>query len=281
MSAGRRTVLVTGASTGIGHATAKHLGASGFDVRAGVRKPADAERLEREPGVTPVTIDVTDTDSIAAAAATLPDELYGLVNNAGVAVNAPVEYVPLDELRRQLEVNLVGQVAVTQAVLGRVRAAQGRVLFVTSVGGRIALPLFAPYAASKFGLEAVADAMRRETRDQGIEVIVIQPGGTATPIWDRGAATADAMRAEMPPEAGQRYGRMMEILQEEAVKAAKGKAGAVPPEYVAKKIGRALTAEKPKIRYPSRDARVAIGLQRLLGDRAFDWIVARPVLSYG
>lgn len=270
-----QTVLVTGASTGIGHATAKHLGASGFDVRAGVRKPEDAERLAREPGVTPVTIDVTDEDSIAAAAEALPDQLYGLVNNAGIAVNAPVEYVPLDELRRQLEVNLVGQVAVTQAVLGRVRAAKGRVLFVTSVGGKVALPLFAPYAASKFGLEAVADSMRRETREQDIDVIVIEPGGTATPIWDRGAATADAMRAGMPPEAEQRYGRIMTILQKEAAKAAKGKGGAVPPEYVAKKIGRALTDDRPKLRYPSRDARVVIGLQRLLGDRALDWIFAR------
>lgn len=263
---------MTGASTGIGRATARHLKGLGFDVRAGVRKEADAEALRSEDGLEPVMIDVTDVDSIAAAAGSLPAELYGLVNNAGVAVNAPLEFIPLDELRNQLEVNLIGQVAVIQALLARVRAARGRVVNVSSVGGRVALPLFGPYAASKFGLEAVSDSLRREVRGQGVKVIVIQPGGTATPIWDRGTANAERIGADMPPEARELYGALEDSLREEFGKAS---TSGVPPERVAKQIGRALTVSRPRTRYPARDTRAMVTLQSVLGDRAFDAILAR------
>ena len=140
---------------------------AGWDVYAGARKDEDLERL-REAGLQAVRLDVTDPDLIAAAKAELDERgLHGLVNNAGVAISAPIELVPLDELRRQLEINLVGQVAVIQAFMPNVREAQGRVVNVSSIGGRIALPLIGPYAASKFGLEAVSDSLRRELRPGG------------------------------------------------------------------------------------------------------------------
>ena len=187
------TVVVTGASTGIGEAAALHLKELGFEVRAGVRKDEDAERL-RAQGVSPLKLDVTDTSSVAAAAAEVGEEVFGLVNNAGVAVSAPVEFVPIDQLRRQLEVNLIGQVAVIQAFLPALRQSHGRIVNISSIGGRIALPLASPYAASKFALEAVSDSLRREVAQFGIEVSLVEPGGVKTPIWKKGTETAERDR---------------------------------------------------------------------------------------
>jgi NAD(P)-dependent dehydrogenase (short-subunit alcohol dehydrogenase family) len=178
-------VLVTGASSGIGEATASHLASLGFRVFAGVRKDEDAERLRER--VTPVKLDVVDEESIATARREVeeaaPDGLAGLVNNAGVSVSGPVEFIPLEELRRQLEVNVIGQVAVTQAFLPAIRRARGRIVNVSSVGGRVALPLMSPYNASKFALEAVSDSLRREVRQFGVHVAVVEPGAIRTRIW--------------------------------------------------------------------------------------------------
>ncbi len=202
------TAVVTGASSGIGEATARHLDSLGFTVFAGVRKPADAERVDAAGSerLRALELDVTDADSVAAAAekvreATAGTGLAALVNNAGIAVTAPLEFVPIDELRNQLEVNVIGQVAVTQALLPGLRAARGRIVNVSSIGGRIGLPLAGPYAASKFALEAISDSLRRELRHLGVKVVVIEPGGVKTPIWDKGTDTADAMLAKAPPEA--------------------------------------------------------------------------------
>src|SRR5688500_17312082 len=174
------TVLVTGASTGIGHATALHLAELGFDAVGAVRKDEDAERLRAE-GLRAVQLDVTDAGTIAAAREALGDgPLAGLVNNAGIGVAAPLEFLPLDRLRHQLEVNLIGQVAVTQAFLPALRAARGRIVNVSSIGGRVALPLLGAYNASKFALEGASDSLRRELRGQGVDVIVIEPGGVKT-----------------------------------------------------------------------------------------------------
>src|SRR3954451_14285801 len=164
------TVLVTGASTGIGEATVLHLKALGFDAVGAVRKDEDAERLEGR-GVRTVRIDVTDADQIAAAREELGDiALAGLVNNAGIAVAAPLEFLPIDRFRQQLEINLIGQVAVTQAFLPALRRARGRIVFMSSIGGLIANPYMSPYHASKFGLEAVGDALRQEMRPFGVRV---------------------------------------------------------------------------------------------------------------
>jgi NAD(P)-dependent dehydrogenase (short-subunit alcohol dehydrogenase family) len=184
-----RRVLITGASSGIGEATALRLAGAGWRVLAGVRSDADGDRLRAAGGerLEPVTIDITEPATIAAAAAELGDEpLHGLVNNAGTALAMPLEFLPLDQLRRQLEVNLVGHVAVTQALLPNLRSARGRVVNVGSIAGRSALPFLGAYAASKHALEAVTDVLRVELRPFGIAVTVIEPGTIATPIWRKG-----------------------------------------------------------------------------------------------
>ena len=159
-------------------------------------------------------LDVTDSDSIAAAKKQLDERgLSGLVNNAGVAVSGPMEYLPLDELRHQLEVNLVGQVAVIQAFMPNIREAKGRIVNVSSIGGKMALPLVGPYAASKFGLEAVSDSLRRELRPWGIHVSLIEPGAVVTPIWERGRETADRLEAEMGDQARARYGKLADKIR--------------------------------------------------------------------
>jgi NAD(P)-dependent dehydrogenase (short-subunit alcohol dehydrogenase family) len=269
-------VVVTGASTGIGEATAHHLKRLGFEVHAGVRKPEDAERL-REAGVVPLTLDVTDSQSIAAARSEIGEgPLAGLVNNAGVAVSGPVEFVPIDELRHQLEVNLIGQVAVTQAFLPQLREAQGRVVNVSSIGGRVALPLMSPYAASKFGLEAVSDSLRRELRHLGVTVSVVEPGGVKTPIWRKGNAAADELLASAPPEAERLYGDMVEALRAEADKI--DRETGLPPEAVAEVIGEALTARRPRTRYlVGRDAKLRARAAGLLPDRVMDGLIARTL----
>ena len=185
-----RTVLVTGASSGIGEACAERLVRGGWRVVAGVRTPGAAPA-----GTEEVLLDVTDPDQIAAAADRVGADADGLVNNAGMAVAAPLELLPLDELRRQLEVNVVGQIAVTQALLPALRNARGRVVLIGSIGGRSALPFLGAYAASKFALEAVSDALRLELRPFGIEVSIVEPGTIATAIWARGGETANQIAA--------------------------------------------------------------------------------------
>ena len=270
-----RAVLVTGASTGIGEATALRLGGAGWEVYAGARKDADLERL-REAGLHPLRLDVTDSDSIAAAQALLDERgLHGLVNNAGVAISGPIEFLPLDELRHQLEVNLVGQVAVIQAFLSNVREAKGRIVNVSSIGGRIALPLVGPYAASKFGLEAVSDSLRRELRPWGIRVAVVEPGAVITPIWDKGRATADEVEAAMGDRARNLYGKLADRLRAETDKITER---GVQPDEVAKAIEHALTASRPKLRYVvGKDAKMRLKVKALIGERGFDALVARTL----
>jgi len=275
----RGTVLVTGASTGIGEASARHLSGLGFDVVAGVRSEAAAARV-REAGLEPVQLDVTDAASVAAAASFVEARvgslgLDGLVNNAGVAVSGPVELTPVEEWRRQLEVNLIGQVAVTQALLPALLRRGGRVVMMSSIGGRVAAPLFGPYSASKFGLEAVSDALRREVAELGVRVVVVEPGAIATPIWDKGIAVGDEIVAHGDPTARTRYERLIAKIR--AAAEANARDG-LPPSAVAEVIGEAMTAEKPRIRYlVGREAKVRAGLARVLPDRAFDALIARAL----
>ena len=273
--AAQGAVVVTGASSGIGEATARHLGSLGFRVFAGVRSDEDAERLAAATRVAALKIDVTDTDSVAAAAREVGGELAGLVNNAGIAVTGPIEFVPLEELRRQLEVNLVGQVAVTQAFMPALRAARGRIVNVSSIGGRFALPLFGPYAASKFALEGVSDSLRRELRDSGIRVSLVEPGGVATPIWSKGIEDANRLRERMPPHAEPLYEHLIEPIERNAIRTERE---GLEPEAVARVIGRALTARRPRTRYlVGRDAQAIGRLARILPDRALDALVMRGV----
>jgi NAD(P)-dependent dehydrogenase (short-subunit alcohol dehydrogenase family) len=272
----RGNVLVTGASTGIGAATVRRLLELDFDVAAGVRKDEDADRLSAA-GARPVKLDVTDQASIDAARTRLGDAaLAGLVNNAGIAVSFPLEFVPIEELRHQLEVNVIGQVAVTQAFLPALRKGRGRIVNVSSIGGRVAMPLGGPYNASKFALEALSDSLRRELRNDGIEVCVVEPGGIKTPIWDKGAARASAMQERMGPGAFERYGKLMQAVRARSAKIATETG--LPPEEVAKVIGRALTASKPKTRYlVGRDAKTRWALAKRLPDRAVDALIGRAL----
>jgi len=268
--------VVTGASSGIGEATALRLARTGFDVFAGVRKDEDAERAAAlHQRVTPLKIDVADEASVQAAKEQVGDgPIAGLVNNAGISVNGPLEFVPLDEWRKQLDVNVIGQVAVTQAFLPGIRAAKGRIVNIGSVGGIIALPLFGPYAASKFALEGITDSLRRELRSHGVQVAIVEPGAIATRIWEKGMAAADELASGMPPEAETVYGKQIEALRRLAESAIKE---AIEPDEVAKVVEHALTADKPRTRYAVGNAKMRIRINRVVSDKAFDGLIARQL----
>ena len=270
------TVLVTGASTGIGEATVLHLKTLGFDTVGAVRKDEDAERLEGR-GVRTMRIDVTDAGQIAAARDELGDvALAGLVNNAGIAVAAPLEFLPLDRLRQQLEINLIGQAAVTQAFLPALRRARGRIVNVSSIGGRVALPLASAYNASKFGLEGMSDSLRRELRSQGVDVILIEPGGVKTPIWEKGEALADEMMEDVPLDAERLYGKLIAALRAGTRRIATETGS--EPQAVAEAIGTALTASRPRTRYVvGSDAKLRARMSRVLPDRVMDRMIARAL----
>ncbi|MEA2332476.1 MAG: hypothetical protein QOH58_2614 [Thermoleophilaceae bacterium] len=270
------TVLVTGASSGIGEATALHLKELGFDAVGAVRREEDAQRL-RDRGLRTVKLDVSDPASIAAARRDLGDgPLAGLVNNAGIAVAGPLEFLPLDQLRLQLEINLVGQVAVTQAFLPALRSARGRIVNVSSIGGRVALPLMGAYNASKFGLEAVSDSLRRELLPHGVDVVVIEPGGVRTPIWRKGNELADEIAEGMPPDVERLYGRMIEGLRRQTVKIAQ-KTG-LEPRAVAEVIGTALTAKRPRTRYlVGTDSKIRATVSKVMPDRLMDRAIVRAL----
>lgn len=278
----RRVALVTGASTGIGRATALLLARNDFHVFAGVRKPEDGEAVQTAASgeLEPLLLDLTDPDAIAAAAERIESEVPGagltaLVNNAGAAYVGPLEFIPLEDFRRQLEINLIGQLAITQAVLPQLRTARGRIVNVTSIGGLVATPFFGPYCASKFAFEAVSDCLRTELRPWGIKTIAIEPGSVATEIWERGQATADELRARMDPEAERLYGDAIEATRRVSVQTS---SRGIPPEEAARAIHKAITVRRPRARYlVGRDARGMAAASRLLPDRLWDAIVARSL----
>jgi NAD(P)-dependent dehydrogenase (short-subunit alcohol dehydrogenase family) len=274
----RGAVVITGASTGIGHASALHLASLGFQVFAGVRRDDDAERLRAagDGGIEPLRIDVTDQASIDAAAQRAREatggRVAGLVNNAGIAVPGPLEHLPIDEFRRQIEVNLTGQVAVTQAFLPMLRAARGRIVNIGSIGGRVALPLLGPYAASKHAMEGLTDSLRRELAPSGIEVSIVRPGPIKTEIWERGNAKADELLDRMP-EAEEHYGPAIAAARAGAEQRMRE---AIPPREVAEVVAHALTADKPRTRYlvGPRTRAMAL-LSTVLPDRTFDGVIRR------
>jgi NAD(P)-dependent dehydrogenase (short-subunit alcohol dehydrogenase family) len=251
-----RIVVVTGASSGIGQATAARLARSGWRVLAGVRRAGEA------PGGTEeVLLDVTDPPMLEL------DRLDGLVNNAGIAVAGPLEFLSPDELRRQLEVNVVGQLQMTQLLLPALRAARGRIVNVGSISGRSSLPFLGAYAMSKFALEAMSDALRVELRPWGIQVAIVEPGTIKTPMWTR-------ERPDPPAAALKLYGDRLAAFRAFALKRS---ASGAPAEAVAKVVEAALTAGRPKARYlVGRDARIRAGVERLpdrLRDRVYQRVL--------
>jgi NAD(P)-dependent dehydrogenase (short-subunit alcohol dehydrogenase family) len=253
-----KTALVTGASSGIGAATAARLAQNGWRVLAGVRQAGTAPK-----GTEETILDVTDPPELEL------DGLDGLVNNAGIAVAGPLEFLPPDELRRQLEVNVVGQLRMVQLLAPALRKSRGRVVNIGSISGRSALPFLGAYAMSKFALEAMTDALRVELRPWGIHVAIVEPGTIKTPMWTR-------ERPDPPEEALALYGGRLAAFREFALRRS---AGGAPAEAVAKVVEHALTSEQPKPRYlVGRDARLRAGVEHL-PDRLRDRVYKRVLLG--
>ena len=267
------TVLVTGASRGIGRATALRLAAGPWQVVAGVRRAQDGEALAAEGAgaITPVVLDVTDAELIAALPDAVPGGLDAVVNNAGVVVPGPVEALVLDDLRRQLEVNVVGQVAVTQAVLPRLRESRGRIVFVSSLNGRVSTPMTGAYNASKFALEALADTMRLELRPWGIRVVLVEPAAIDTDIWRGAEDTLESAAAGLEPRHRELYAKHIAGYRKSIPRFRKT---AAPVEAVAATIERALTDTRPRARYvPGAGPRVQAALAHLTPAPALDAVL--------
>lgn len=241
------SVLVTGAARGIGKSIVEHLSCRGWDVIAGVRSQQDAVAITKaNPRISAVILDVTDADHIAALNESLPERLDAIVNNAGIAVSGPMEAVTADGWRKQLEINVIGQLAVTQAVLPRLRQSRGRIVFISSVNGQLSMPLMGAYCASKFALEAAADALRMELRPWDIAVVLVEPAQTDTDMW----RTADTMvvdtEAALTPEHRALYANHIAGMKKRIPASQKI---AVPAEKVSAVVEEALTARRPRARY--------------------------------
>lgn len=242
------SVLVTGAGRGIGKAIVEHLAATGWDVIAGVRSQSDAAALTavNPQRISSVILDVTNADDLAALPAALPQRLDAVVNNAGIVVAGPVETLSPEDWRRQLDVNVIGQFAVTNAVLPKLRASRGRAIFISSVNGQLSSPLLGAYAASKFALEAGADALRMEVRPWGVRVAVVEPAQTDTDMW----RTADDMVVELETAMLAEH----RALYDKHIAGMKkfipmSKKMAVPTSNVVAVVEKALTARRPRARY--------------------------------
>lgn len=282
-------VLVTGASSGLGAAMTAALTNAGFTVYAGVRSPAVAERIHG-PRLRPLVLDVTSPESIREAADRIDDEtagtgLLGLVNNAGICVCAPLETLPLDELRAELEVNLIGPVALVQRFLPSLRrrppgtrpgTPAGRILNVSSGIGRVAPPFLGAYAASQFAKEGVSDVLRRELATQSISVSVVEPGAIMTPIWSKVDETAHRLFDSAPPDLAQLYREpFLAFLRMNSDRARRSR---TRPEAVARAVLHAMSARRPRVRYPvGPDSRIAATAARLIPDRLMDRAIARQL----
>jgi len=275
-------VLVTGASSGIGRAAALSLARAGYRVFAGVRRKEDGDSLARAASgaVTPLFIDVTRPERVAEAADTLARELgeaglFGLVNNAGVIVAAPLEFVPLEEVREQFEVNVTGTLAVTQAMLPLLRRSGGRIVNIGSVSGSFSTPFTGPYNASKFALRAMSDALRLELAPWGIDVSIIEPGTVHTPMWQRSLGRIQALERRLPAKATALYGPVFAKMRQ-FIEGARG----VPADNVAAVITAVLRSRRPRPYYSvGVDARLRLALERL-PTRLRDFLIASQLPKY-
>jgi NAD(P)-dependent dehydrogenase (short-subunit alcohol dehydrogenase family) len=266
----RRGVVVTGASSGIGEGAALGLAHAGFVVFAGFRSAADGQRMAAlHANIQPIRLDVTDGESIKTACSQVLSSgvnLYGLVNNAGIAIGGPVEFLPIDEWRRLFDVNVFGALMATQAFLQQLRAHHGRIVFIGSISGRLAAPFLAPYSASKFALRAIADALRMEVAPSGVFVSIVEPGSVITPIWSKGRQSRGQMEQLLGAQGVALYGSDLEdLLRASELQERVG----MPVERVTQAIVHALTARRPKTHYlvGSRLASAASHLPATLRDR--------------
>ena len=275
-------VLISGASTGIGAATARELARRGFHVLAGVRRPADAEAL-RTTRIEPVFLDITDPAQIESVAHRIAGDpagrpLRAVVNNAGIAVNAPVEVLSMDDWRQQFEVNFFGHVAVTKAVLPALHASSGRLVTISSIVGKVALPTYGAYAGAKFALEGMSDALRRELAPHGVQVVLVEPGGVRTEMTGHGIERLNATIATLSPVQRSRYGGLLQAIISQATAFT---ASGVPAEAAGRVIADAVTVRRPRARYTiGRDAAVLTRLPRLLPDRVLDRMMAADLRSH-
>ncbi len=272
-------VVITGASSGIGKACALYLDSRGWRVFAGVRKAADGEALAKaaSPRLSPLILNVTDAKTVSDAATQVEKALgdvalIGIVNNAGIGTGGPVEFLDPSELRRQMDVNLVGPLTVIQAFMPMIRRGRGRIVNVSSVGGKVATPFVGPYCASKFALEALSDSLRAELKPWGIEVSLVEPGAVKTAMFEKARSTVDDVLGVLPAEGARYYGNEIEamrglIASQERV--------AVSAEAVARVVEHALIARRPRTRYlVGRDAKLMAFFHWQLPDRAFDRLLA-------
>jgi len=273
-------VVITGGSTGIGKACALYLDRLGFHVYAGVRMASDGDMLKQESSgsIKPLLLDVTDAASIGSAAeavaATVGEAgLSGLVNNAGIVAAGPLEFLPLDEIRKQFEVNMFGQIAVTQAFLPLLRKSRGRIVNMGSISGRVAAPFIGAYAASKFALEAFTDSLRVELQPWDIGVSIIEPGDVATPIWEKSMEAAEKVAKNYPQEAFSLYGSAFSAIRKEAKNGANT---GISANVIARLVAHALSAKRPRTRYlAGKGVRLKIFLKNILPDRVFDRLIVR------
>lgn len=242
------SVLVTGASRGIGKSIAEHLAGRSWDVIAGVRSEADGAAVTavNPQRISSVILDVTDAEHIATLDKALPQRLDAVVNNAGIVVSGPVESLTPDDWRKQLEINVIGQLAVTKAVLPRLRASLGRVVFISSVNGRLSMSLVGAYCASKFALEAAADALRMELRPWGIGVSLVEPAQTDTDMWRTADDMVEQTEAALAPEHRALYAKHIAGFKKTIPVSQKL---AVPAAKVSAVVEQALTARRPRARY--------------------------------
>jgi NAD(P)-dependent dehydrogenase (short-subunit alcohol dehydrogenase family) len=275
---GLGAVVVTGASTGIGRATTEHLASLGYKVFAGVRNATDFEALRAvAPNIEPVMLDIRDEGQLQALVALVdesePGGLRALVNNAGVGVVGPTEVLDIEDWRWVLEVNVVGTVAVTQALLPSLLRGKGRVINIASAAGRVAFPLFGPYVASKFAMEGVSDVLRREVEPHGVKVICIEPGVVRSAMYDKGLPASYGRTDNMTPEQHRRYDTLLHSAHTSAEDA---RDNGTLPDAVAPTIAKAIAAKRPKTRYATGwDGRTAVICARILPDRMIDFIIRR------
>lgn len=268
--AGKR-ILVTGASTGIGRAVTDYLARRGDQVYAGARKAHDLAALEQIRGVTPLRLDVTQERDVAASVLKVEGEterLDGLVNNAGVSGGGPLTDISVEEIERQFAVNVFGVHRVTKAFFPLILRAEGRIVNMSSVGGRLALPFLGPYVMSKFSLEAYSDSLRRELAPHGVHVAVIQPGNVKTPIWDKTDPEDPRYDGSIFEE---RYRRLARYFIKQ------GKTKGMPPETIARPVYHALHARRPRIRYLVAESNFRQRFLEILPTGLFDWILKRRV----
>lgn len=277
------SILITGASSGIGEACAIYLDQLGFRVFAAVRKEEDGQRLRFKASdrLVPILLDVTDSASITAAKERinqiLGDKgLHGLVNNAGIANAGPIEFLPLDVIERQFQVNVFGQIQVTQAFIPLLRKAKGRIVNMGSISGLVAKPFAGLYSASKFALEGFNSSLRMEMMPWGIMVSIIEPGGIATPIWEKSVQEANQlMQKSLPAQTEELYGPALRLVEKTVVKLSKE---GIPAQEVVIAVADALTSDQPKSRYVvGKAAKTQAFLTRFLPAPIMDQIIMKKM----